>query len=304
MILAELLPARSYLYVPGTEREKLDKAPGRGADALIADLEDAVAPDEKADARDIVSDWLARLLAVADRSNEMAPQVWVRVNRDSLADDVRAVASPALAGIVLPKSDPDLVRELDRLLTELERERRLPAGRFAVLPLVETAGGLLAVVATAAGPRVHRLGLGEVDLIGELGLRPGREQTELLPIRLQVVVASAAARIVAPVAPTSTDFRDLDAFRDTGRSLLALGFRGRTAVHPAQVPVINEVFTPGKEEVSAARAVLARFERAGSGVQLDDAGRMLDAAVVRAARDILARARTVADLSGDGPSAE
>lgn len=277
-------PARSYLYVPGNQRERLAKALGRGADAVIADLEDAVAQADKTAARQTVADWLAGLAAQDD------VQVWVRINGDSPDDDLAAVVGPRLTGVVVPKSEPALIAHVDRLLSELEPKRGLTGGVVAVLPLIESAAGLLALPAIAAAPRVHRLGLGEADLIGELGLRPGPERAELSPIRLQAVIASAAAGIAAPVAPTSTDFRDLETFRTTAGALLALGFRGRTALHPAQIPVINDVFTPSEEEVAAARSLIEHFEAVGSGVFLDERGRMVDEAVVRSAREVLSRA--------------
>lgn len=282
MTAADLDPARSYLYVPGIEPDRLAKSPGRGADAVIADLEDAVAVDAKAAARETVATWLASLSA-------SAVQIWVRINARSPVDDI-AVLTGTAAGVVVPKADRALLERVDAVLADRERDLGLPRGSFAVLPLIESAVGLLDLPAVAAGPRVHRVGIGEADLIGELGLRPGTERAELAPIRLQTVVASAAAGIRAPVAPTSTDFRDLATFRTTSHALLALGFRGRTAVHPAQVPVINEVFTPTVEEVGAARALVELFEAAGSGVVVDERGRMVDEAVVRSAREVLSRA--------------
>lgn len=282
MTAADLDPARSYLYVPGIEPDRLAKSPGRGADAVIADLEDAVAVDAKAAARETVATWLASLSA-------SAVQIWVRINARSPVDDI-AVLTGTAAGVVVPKADRALLERVDAVLADRERDLGLPRGSFAVLPLIESAVGLLDLPAVAAGPRVHRVGIGEADLIGELGLRPGTERAELAPIRLQTVVASAAAGIRAPVAPTSTDFRDLATFRTTSHALLALGFRGRTAVHPAQVPVINEVFTPTVEEVGAARALVELFEAAGSGVVVDERGRMVDEAVARSAREVLSRA--------------
>ena len=282
MTAADLDPARSYLYVPGIEPDRLAKSLGRGADAVIADLEDAVAVDAKAAARETVATWLASLSA-------SAVQIWVRINARSPVDDV-AVLTGRAAGVVVAKADRALLERVDAVLADRERDLGLPGGSFAVLPLIESAVGLLDLPAVAAGPRVHRVGIGEADLIGELGLRPGTERAELAPIRLQTVVASAAAGIRAPVAPTSTDFRDLATFRTTSHALLALGFRGRTAVHPAQVPVINEVFTPTVEEVGAARALVELFEAAGSGVVVDERGRMVDEAVARSAREVLSRA--------------
>lgn len=287
MTAADRDPVRSYLYVPGTEPDRLAKSLGRGADAVIADLEDAVAFGDKAAARATVATWLAQLPATP-------VQVWVRINADSPAEDVAVLAGDRTAGVVLPKAEPALLERVVALLADRERDLGLPSGSFAVVPLIESATGLLHLPAVAAGPRVHRLGIGEADLIGELGLRPGPDRAELLPLRLQVVVASAAAGIAAPVAPTSTDFRDLESFRATSAALLRLGFRGRTAIHPGQVPVVNEAFTPGEEEVAEAHSLIARFEATGSGVLVDDRGRMVDLAVVRAARETVQRARLAA----------
>ena len=162
-----------------------------------------------------------------------------------------------------------------------------------VLALIETAAGLLAAPAIAAADRVVRLGIGEVDLAAELNLRlsPGRE--EMTPLRLQIVVSSAAAGIAPPVAPVATDVRDLGALRQTTDAALRLGFRARTAIHPAQLAVINAVFTPSAEEVSRARQLVTAFERAealGTGVITGEDGEMIDLAVVRSAREVLGRA--------------
>lgn len=253
----------------------------RGADAIIVDLEDSVPVAAKAAARATSTDWLARLV-------DRRCQVWVRVNPDSLAEDVGAVVGHNVDGIVLPKADPALVRDADGLLGDLEREHGVSA--VAVMCLVETSQGLLRAAELATLPRVHRLGIGEADLLAELRIRPSDGRRELTSLRLQIVVASAAAGIAAPAAPTSTDFRDLDALRESTRELMALGFRARTAIHPAQVPVINDVFTPSEDEVERARRIVAAFEAAverGSGVCVDDDGRMIDVAVVRSAREVL-----------------
>ena len=152
---------------------------------------------------------------------------------------------------------------------------------------------LLSAVELASARRTARLAIGRVDLAGELGLGVDPEGAEFGSIMLQLVIASAAVGIAAPIAPTSTDFRDLDALRASTEHLLRLGFRGRTAVHPAQLPVINQVFTPSPDEVARAQELVAAFEEAsrqGSGVTTDADGRMVDAAVVRTAREVLQRA--------------
>jgi citrate lyase subunit beta/citryl-CoA lyase len=284
------LIARSYLFVPGDQPKKLERALGSGADAVIADLEDAVAPSAKTAARRTVAAWIGALTGTS------RPEIWVRVNASQLAaEDARAVIGPSLAGLCLPKvNEPDQLLRLDAVATTQERRAGLTPGSVRFLPLVESAAGILSVQAIATAPRVARLGLGELDLCGELGIAPSQDEPELLPIRLHVVLSSAAAGLQAPVAPVSTDYRDLDALRDSTQALKRLGFGSRWAIHPAQVAIINEVFTPTAAEVSAARRLIEQHQAAlaaGQGVFVDDQGRMADEAIIRAARRILAQAR-------------
>jgi ribokinase len=278
---------RSYLYVPGDRPDRLAKAAARGADALIADLEDAVAPVRKAVARDTVRHWLP----------SSHGEIWLRINADRADLDIAEVVSDRIAGVVVPKAEPSLLADVNDLLAARERSLGLPPGTIRVLPLIETAAGLLSVAAIAAAPRVVRLGIGEADLSAELRLRPDPDADELTSLRLQVVVASAAGRIGPPVAPMSADFRDLAALRTSTHALRRIGFQARTAIHPAQLPVINEVFTPSAVEVASARRLVALYEtaeRAGAGVTTDDTGRMVDVAVVRTARETVALASRAA----------
>jgi citrate lyase subunit beta/citryl-CoA lyase len=125
----------------------------------------------------------------------------------------------------------------------------------------------LSARAVAEHARVWQLGLGELDLCAEVGIEPSADERELLPIRVQVVLASAAAGLDPPIGPVSTDFRDLAALRRSTDALRRLGFGSRWAIHPAQVPVINQVFTPSPEQVKAARRLVERYDSAlGMGV--------------------------------------
>jgi citrate lyase subunit beta/citryl-CoA lyase len=283
--------ARSQLYVPGDAPDKLAGALRRGADAVIADLEDAVAVAAKGRARAAVAAWLAGLPPAG-----AGVEAWVRINPGPLGHaDVRAVTCPALRGVCVAKTGGvDQLRAVDAVLAEAEAAAGMARGSVAVLPLLEGAGAVLAAPAIARGPRVTRLQVGEADLRAELGVDPGPDERELLWVRSQVVLASAAAGIEPPVGPVSTDFRDLDALRRSTEALRRLGYAGRACIHPAQVTVVNEVFTPAPDEVERARDVVARFEAAaaaGSGVCTDAAGRMIDEAVVRQARRVLDAAR-------------
>jgi len=273
--------ARSALYVPGDAEDKLERILERGADEIIIDLEDAVAPRDKDRARDIARVWLHDL-PVLDSVG-----VWVRVNSGSLREaDVRAVAgAPALTGFMLAKTETvDELLDLDRLLSSL-------GSTAGVVPLLESARAVLRAGDLARAPRVQRLQIGEADLRADVGITPGPDERELLYSRSHVVFASAAAGIKPPIAPVSTNFRDLDAFRDSTVELARLGFVGRACIHPAQVAVANEVFTPSADEVESARKLIGRWEFAGAGVAVDDNGHFVDEAVIRQARLVVARAR-------------
>ncbi len=270
------MSARSYLYIPGDKPDFLAKAFERGADAVIVDLEDAVAPSSKEKAREAVGRWLASL------PPWLMAEVWVRVNAGAMmAGDIAAIiGARSLHGVYLPKATLDSAQTLDELLP----------GGIAICALVESAQGVLDAPGIAQVAQVEHLALGEEDLAADLGLT---DRSPLEHIRTQIVVASAAAGIAPPTASVSTDFRDLDALRASTIKLRDTGFGARSAIHPAQVEVINEVFTPTDDEISVARALVARFDEAlaeGAGVITDERGRMVDEAIVRAARRVVQRA--------------
>lgn len=281
---------RSYLYVPGDQLEKLAKAFDRGADALIVDLEDAVAPSRKDAARQTVAQWLS------DARPAGQVQVWVRVNPGEMGlEDVAAVVAPTLTGVVAAKAEkPEDLVALDAALHAAEAAAGLTSGSIAISPLLESAAAVLDALRIARGPRVRRLQLGEVDLRADIGATPGDDEQELLHVRSHVVLVSAACRLDPPVGPVSPDFRDLARLRASTEALARMGFLGRACIHPAQVAVVNEVFTPSADEVERARALVRRFDEAvaaGSGVLVDDDGRMVDEAVIRQARRVLSLAR-------------
>lgn len=279
------MSARSALYVPGDAPDKLAKALHRGADELIVDLEDAVPQAGKEAARETVASWLAGLAPGAP-----GPAVWIRINPGEQGhEDVRAVVAAGVAGVCVAKAeDPADLVALDGLLSALEAERAVPP--LGVVPLLESGEAVFRARELARAPRVARLQLGEADLAADLGVEPGPDGLELLWSRSRVVAASAAARISPPIAPVSVNFRDLDALRESTTALRRLGFWGRACIHPAQIAVVNEVFTPSAEAVARAEDVLARYEAAlaaGSGVCTDAEGRLIDEAVVRSARRLL-----------------
>ncbi|MBM9466465.1 HpcH/HpaI aldolase/citrate lyase family protein [Nakamurella leprariae] len=269
---------RSYLYVPGDQPDKLAKAARSGADALILDLEDAVSRAGKPLARDAVR---ASLDTVSDSDDV---ERWVRINADSVTDDLPAVVMPALTGVVVPKAEPELLAQVDRWLGAAGSGAR-------VIAIIESARGLALATQVASAPRVIRLGVGEADLAAELGLIPDRERTEMAWARGQIVLASAVVGLTRPIGPVLTDLGDPDLLVASTRALARQGFRARTALTPRQLPVINETFTPSDAEVADATAVLQAWEAASGGVAVTAGGAFIDAAVVRSAQDVLSRAR-------------
>jgi citrate lyase subunit beta/citryl-CoA lyase len=277
----------TWLYVPGDRPERFDKAAASGTDVVIVDLEDAVAPAHKAAARANAVRWLG---------TARPGSVEVRVNAPGTpwaAEDLRALADvPALRGVRLPKIESALdVRAALELLTARER---------AVTCLIETARGVEAAYEIASVPRVGAIGLGEADLAGDLGVR---DTDALAWARSRVVIASRAAGLAAPAMSVYPHVDDLDGLAASSRAGRRLGFVGRAAIHPRQVPVIAAAFRPSAEEIADARAVIDSFARAsdaGSGVLVLEDGRMIDRAMVVQARAILDRAGEAASDGGAG----
>ncbi len=272
---------RSWLYVPADDASRLAKAAGRGADALIVDLEDGVAPSAKSAARDNLRAFLA--------DAPSPPAVWVRITSEpeGLELDLDACLHDNVAGIVLAKAgDPAQIANVVARLGQLSGAPR------GVMPLIETGRAVFNVADIAGVPGVTQLQVGEADLRADLGITFGPDESELLVVRQRVVIVSSALDLLPPVAPVSVEFRDLDAFRASTQALARMGYIGRACIHPAQIEIAHEVFTPTDEQISAARALVSAAEAAaaeGRGAFTDDSGRMVDEAVVRHARRVLAR---------------
>lgn len=273
-------PIRSYLYVPGDDPRKMEKALASEADAVVFDLEDAVAPERKQDARDTVAGLL---------SSAPPKPCFVRINKPGSAfaeGDVNAVAGPHLAGLRVPKVES--AQAVIRVVERLEGH----GSEAVVWCLIESALGLeLAFEIACSHERVAGIGLGEADLSADLGVR---SDEGLLYARSRVVAASRAAGLPNPVQSVYTNVKDAEGLRRSSERGKALGFLGRSAIHPAQVPIINEVFTPTDEEVAGARELLDALEAAagnGTGAFALPDGRFVDEAVVRSARSTLTLAR-------------
>lgn len=284
---------RSLLFVPGDDERKIAKGLASAADALILDLEDAVAPDRKSHARDLC----ARTLTSAGLSKTL----FVRVNAlDSagLEDDLEAIVPARPFGIVLPKCrSADDVRALDALLTPLEAQAGIEPGAIHILPIVtETAGSLfgLASYSKPVPPRLYGMMWGGEDLAADLGsvANRGADGRYLAPFELarSLCLIGAAAASVIPIDSVYTDFRDSAGLRDETAQALTMGYSAKAAIHPGQIDIINAAFTPSAADIDWAKRVIAAFDNAPqTGVASLD-GRMLDRPHYRSARRVLARA--------------
>lgn len=276
---------RSLLFVPGHQPARIAKALASPADAVIIDLEDAVPVSEKAGARANAA------AAVADRGEAA---VFVRINGQDDAGcllDLEAVLRPGLSGIVLPKAESALpLQALDWVLGQLERRTGLAAGAVEIVPLVESARGVEAAAAMAgAAPRVRRLSYGVADYSLDLGLEPDPGESHLAYLRARLVHASRAAGRDAPIDSVVVEIRDLGRLRESALRARSLGFGGKLCLHPDQVTVVNEVFSPTQGELARARAVVEAFEaareRGEAAVTVD--GAFVDAPVAERARRLL-----------------
>lgn len=287
-------PLRSMLFAPGNQPRLVSKVGTFGSDAVILDLEDAVPHSEKAATRPAVRAALATLAG--------GPLRYVRVNAlDSglLFDDLAAIVCPDLDGIVLPKVDtPEDLVTAETRLAELEQSAGLEPGQIDLLPLIESARGVLNARAIAeAGRRVRRLGFGAGDFRRDVavtfsGTLWEPDGLELLFARSQIVLVSRAAGLEPPIDTVWLDVRDHAGLEQDALAARRIGFGGKCAIHPGQIPIINRIFSPSEEEIAYARRVVEAFERAeaegSASIAVD--GRLVDYAIVVKARWLLERA--------------
>jgi citrate lyase subunit beta / citryl-CoA lyase len=282
---------RSFLFAPGNHPRRVEKALSLAADAVILDLEDAVANAEKAATRAVVVEALA---------SPRRCQGYVRVNSlgtEWSHGDFVAVVAKGVDGIIVPKieSASDL-QTAEWLLGSLERERGLPQGGIDLIPIIETASGFsnLKEIARAAR-RTKRLSFGAGDFTLDLGLTWSRDETELLPFRSAIVLESRAAGLEAPLDTVWAALKDTEGFARSVRLVKDLGFQGKLCIHPDQVPVVNDCFCPGEAELAHARRVVEAFaqaERDGlAAIQVD--GQFVDYPIVYRAQRLIDRAQAI-----------
>ncbi|MGX7927904.1 HpcH/HpaI aldolase/citrate lyase family protein [Tsuneonella sp. HG094] len=284
---------RSLLFVPGDSRRKFDKAGASGADVLILDLEDAVAPSLKDEARAIVADWLSE-------ADGLAPRLFVRINplSSGLAEaDLAAVVRPGLAGILVPKADgAHDVATLAGIIDALETAAGVePQSVKIAVVATETPAAMFALGSYApAHPRLVGLTWGAEDLAAAIGATGNKEAdgtwTEPYRVARSLCLFAAAAAEVAPVDTLYADFRDREGLEADCRRSRRDGFTGRIAIHPDQVDTINRCYSPSTEDLDHARRVIEAFAAEPDAGTIGIDGKMYDIPHLKAAHKTLAAA--------------
>ena len=282
-------PVRSMLFTPGNRLDMLAKAVHSGTDAVIVDLEDSVSVDNKPEARANLARLPQSPVPYHVRTNA--------VETGLLWDDVVAAGESSAIGVIVPKAeDPKVISQVDGALTALEISNGKARGSITLIPLIESAIGVRFTYEMArASERVECVMFGggeQGDLVADLGVEWTPEGTGLMQARSQVLLSSRAAGVPYPMEAVFMDFRNPEGLRVECELARTLGYVGKVAIHPAQIEVINDVFTPSPEVVEYQRKVLAAFEEAEAEGKASIAvdGKMVDYAVARVARAILARA--------------
>lgn len=290
---------RSWMFVPGHRQRMIDKAFGLNADAIMLDIEDGVAPNEKDAARKNIAESLGR------EKSPGAPARFVRINAIGHARmdaDLEAVVRPGLEGLVCPKVDaPDEVLKVDAILNERETKMKMAPGGVKLLIAIESPKGLLNAAAIAgSSPRVTGLMFGAEDFGRELGLPTSREgeARDLIYARSAIVVAAATAHVQA-VDGVWVDLNDSEGLRGFAQQSRRLGFSGMSLIHPSQIDPINATFSPTAEEIDYAQRVVQAFDEAqarGDG-SIAFGGQLIDRPIVERARRTIELAKSLAITS-------
>ena len=286
---------RSAMFVPGYMKKFLDKAVTFQADALILDLEDSVPDPFKEDARKYIAEYLE-----ADRFHQ---EVYIRVNdleSGLLAKDLDAVLHRNTTGIMFTKvhDERDIIY-FDKLLRQMEQDRGFKIGKFTMFPLIETGSAVLRAydIATAS-PRVIGLAFGGEDYLTDLDGLHKEHGTSLIVPRSLIVMAARSAHVDAVDTPY-LDIRNLEGFRREVEQARELGFSGQLVLHPEQIAIANEIFSPSDEEIKEARRIMAAIEESsakGLGVTLLD-GKLVGPPMRKRAVNVLRKAERIAMTS-------
>lgn len=280
---------RSFLFAPGNNARRCEKALGLGADAVILDLEDACPAAEKVATREVV---------VAALQKPRAGKGFIRVNPISTEygyGDIVACVRGGIDGLVIPKVErADELRTVEWLVQQIEREQGLAPGGIDLVPILETGLGLANARAIAeAGTRVRRIAFGAGDFTLDLDVAWSPDEEEMAPYRAALVLASRAAGLEPPIDTVWVDLPNADGFTRSAGRARAMGFQGKLCIHPDQVAVVHAAFTPDARQVDWAKRVVAAFEEAertgSAAIRVD--GQFIDYPFVYKAQRVLAAAQ-------------
>lgn len=282
-----MMVLRSLLFAPANHGRHASKALASSADGTILDLEDAVAVAEKPAAR------IAARQLIENRSAG-GPKAFVRINAlptPFAYDDIHAIVVSGLDGIILPKTESaEQIAIVDWLLRQLERERGLQEGSIDLMPIIETARGLSSVreIVTASS-RVHRLNFGSVDFSLDTNMTWTLSHEGILWARIQLVIASRALGLEPPIDTVFADLNDFDGLAQETAKAKSLGFQGKACIHPKQVQVVNDIFTPSQEEIAQAQQIIDAFDAAvaSGSASIRVGGQFVDYPVADKARRII-----------------
>lgn len=281
---------RSLLFVPGNAPRMLERALGLAPDAFIPDMEDSVPWDEKANAREVVASYIPQL---AKTGKPVIPRV-NSLDSGLLAEDLAAVVRPQVYGVSVGKVDGvDILNEVSALIGDAESRAGMEAGSVRLVPWIESASAIVnAYGICRASPRIVAAALGAEDFTNDMEIERRDDDAELAYPRSVIAVAARAAGVLALDTPYFA-FRDEEGLRENSAASRGVGFRGRFAIHPAQIDAINEVYSPSAERIERARREIAAFEEAASvgrgSTSLD--GKVVDVPVVKRAQALLELAR-------------
>jgi citrate lyase subunit beta/citryl-CoA lyase len=281
------MPAlRSLLFIPGNRPNMLEKGLAAKADVLVPDLEDSVPVDEKANAREVAAGFLPKL---AQAGRTLIPRV-NSLDTGWLAEDLATIVGPHIYGVSVGKiQGPEDITTIAKILDDLEGKAGLDKGSVRLVPWIETARAIVRLYDICiASPRIIAVALGAEDLTTDMGIERREDDSEIEYASNVLCVAARAADVLALDTPYF-QFRNAEGLRRDALKAKRCGFKGKFAIHPAQIDIINEVFSPSAAEIEQARRVVAAFEEAerrGRGSTSLD-GKVIDVPVVKRARALL-----------------
>ncbi|MCF6094022.1 CoA ester lyase [Microaerobacter geothermalis] len=272
---------RSYLFVPATDIRIIEKAIRSQAEAVIIDLEDALALGEKEQGREIASHGmsLAREKPIFVRINDVTTPFWEK--------DLECAVRYGASGIVLPKAERgEDVRKAGELIRSLLSENRT----FEILPIIESAVGVeFAFEIASSEPMISRLAFGSIDFSLDIGSQRTGEGTELLYARSRIVIASRAAKLNPPIDSVYPDIHDSAGLQREANHAKQLGYKGKLTIHPKQLDVVHSVFSYSEQELKEAKEIVAAFEEAEKNgiAAISVKGKMVDYPVYKQAKAML-----------------